>query len=96
MRVEGPHPIVAVLGAINVDLVVSGAPLPGPGETVTGAQGLSLANVPAGTFAIYLYWGASRWPFDRVYVDAGQKTVTDGNEWYFYGAQTLRAVALNW
>jgi ribokinase len=28
-------PIVAVLGAINVDLVVSGAPLPGPGETVT-------------------------------------------------------------
>lgn len=35
MRVEG-GPIVAVLGAINVDLVVSGAPLPGPGETVTG------------------------------------------------------------
>jgi ribokinase len=35
MRVEGA-PIVAVLGAINVDLVVSGAPLPGPGETVTG------------------------------------------------------------
>ena len=29
-------PIVAVLGAINVDLVVSGAPLPRPGETVTG------------------------------------------------------------
>ena len=35
MRVEG-GPIVAVLGAINVDLVVSGASLPGPGETVTG------------------------------------------------------------
>jgi ribokinase len=35
MRVEG-GPFVAVLGAINVDLVVSGAPLPGPGETVTG------------------------------------------------------------
>jgi ribokinase len=35
MRVEGP-PIVAVLGAINVDLVVSGAPLPGPGQTLTG------------------------------------------------------------
>lgn len=35
MRVEG-GPIVAVLGAINVDLVVSGAPLPGPGETVMG------------------------------------------------------------
>jgi ribokinase len=29
-------PIVAVLGAINVDIVVSGAPLPGPGQTVTG------------------------------------------------------------
>lgn len=29
-------PIVAILGAINVDLVVSGAPLPGPGGTVTG------------------------------------------------------------
>lgn len=29
-------PILAVLGAINVDLVVSGAPLPRPGETVTG------------------------------------------------------------
>jgi ribokinase len=29
-------PIIAVLGAINVDLVVSGAPLPGPGQTVTG------------------------------------------------------------
>ncbi|MEO8424398.1 MAG: ribokinase [Actinomycetota bacterium] len=35
MRVEGA-PIVAVLGAINVDVVVSGAPLPGPGQTVTG------------------------------------------------------------
>ena len=35
MRVEG-GPIVAVLGAINIDLVVTGAPLPGPGETVTG------------------------------------------------------------
>jgi ribokinase len=32
----GDGPILAVLGAINVDLVVSGAPLPGPGETVTG------------------------------------------------------------
>ena len=27
---------LAVIGAINVDLVVSGAPLPGPGETVVG------------------------------------------------------------
>lgn len=36
MRVGGPHPVLAVLGAINVDLVVSGARLPGPGETVTG------------------------------------------------------------
>jgi ribokinase len=35
MRVEG-GPILAVLGAINVDLVVSGAPLPRPGETVAG------------------------------------------------------------
>ena len=35
MKVEGA-PIVAVLGAINVDVVVSGAPLPGPGQTVTG------------------------------------------------------------
>jgi ribokinase len=32
----GPHPALAVLGAINVDLVVSGAPLPRRGETVTG------------------------------------------------------------
>lgn len=30
------RPRLAVLGAINVDLVISGAPLPGPGETVTG------------------------------------------------------------
>jgi ribokinase len=35
MKVEG-GPIVAVLGAINVDLVVSGAPLPGPGQTLSG------------------------------------------------------------
>lgn len=35
MKVDGA-PIVAVLGAINVDVVVSGAPLPGPGQTVTG------------------------------------------------------------
>ena len=35
MKAEGV-PVVAVLGAINVDLVVSGAPLPGAGETVTG------------------------------------------------------------
>ena len=35
MKAEGA-PIVAVLGAINVDVVVSGAPLPGPGQTVTG------------------------------------------------------------
>ena len=27
---------VVVIGAINVDLVVSGAPLPAPGQTVTG------------------------------------------------------------
>jgi len=27
---------IVVIGAINVDLVVSGAPLPGPGQTVTG------------------------------------------------------------
>lgn len=30
------RPVLAVLGAINVDLVVSGAPLPSAGETVTG------------------------------------------------------------
>jgi ribokinase len=35
VRVEG-GPIVAVIGAINEDLVVSGASLPTPGETVTG------------------------------------------------------------
>jgi len=35
VRVEG-GPILAVLGAINVDLVVSGARLPHEGETVTG------------------------------------------------------------
>jgi ribokinase len=29
-------PVLAVLGAINVDLVVSGGALPGPGETVVG------------------------------------------------------------
>jgi ribokinase len=36
VRVEGPHGVLVVLGAINVDLVVSGAPLPRAGETVTG------------------------------------------------------------
>jgi ribokinase len=36
VRAGDPHPVLAVLGAINVDLVVSGAPLPGPGQTVTG------------------------------------------------------------
>jgi len=35
VRVEG-QPILAVLGAINEDLVVSGTPLPHAGETVTG------------------------------------------------------------
>ncbi len=35
MKVEG-GPVLAVLGAINVDLVVSGAPLPIAGQTVTG------------------------------------------------------------
>jgi ribokinase len=34
-----------VLGSINLDLVASGAPLPAPGETVTGA---SLARYPGG------------------------------------------------
>ena len=34
-----------VLGSINLDLVASGAPLPGPGETVTGA---SLDRYPGG------------------------------------------------
>ena len=29
---------IGVVGSINLDLVASGAPLPGPGETVTGAQ----------------------------------------------------------
>ena len=36
MKAEG-EPILAVVGAINVDLVATGAPLPGPGQTVTGA-----------------------------------------------------------
>ena len=31
-------PVLAVLGAINVDLVVSGAPLPAAGETVVGGR----------------------------------------------------------
>ena len=34
-----------VLGSINLDIVASGAPLPGPGETVTGAR---LARYPGG------------------------------------------------
>ncbi len=34
--VEGVTGSVVVIGAINVDLVVSGAPLPAPGQTVTG------------------------------------------------------------
>ena len=42
MRVEGA-PIVAVLGAINVDLVVSGAPLPGAG---TDAHGWDVRAAP--------------------------------------------------
>ncbi len=29
---------IGVVGSINLDLLASGAPLPGPGETVTGAQ----------------------------------------------------------
>ena len=29
---------IGVVGSINLDLAASGAPLPGPGETVTGAQ----------------------------------------------------------
>ena len=33
---DGQAPALAVLGAINVDLVVTGASLPGRGETVTG------------------------------------------------------------
>ena len=32
------RPALAVLGGINVDLVVSGAPLPRPGETVSGGK----------------------------------------------------------
>jgi ribokinase len=36
MSATARRPVLAVLGAINVDLVVSGAPLPKPGETVTG------------------------------------------------------------
>jgi len=38
VRAGGPHPVLAVLGAINVDLVVSDAPLPHAGETVTGGR----------------------------------------------------------
>jgi ribokinase len=33
-----PRPTVIVIGAINVDLVVAGAALPGPGETVVGGR----------------------------------------------------------
>ncbi|MDP9299236.1 MAG: ribokinase [Actinomycetota bacterium] len=36
MSEPDPRPTVIVIGAINVDLVVAGAPLPGPGETVVG------------------------------------------------------------
>jgi len=38
-------PQVTVVGSVNLDLVASGAPLPGPGETVTGAV---LARHPGG------------------------------------------------
>ena len=33
---SGAAPTLAVIGAINVDLVVAGATLPGPGQTVVG------------------------------------------------------------
>ena len=36
MSEPDPRPTVIVIGAINVDLVVAGAPLPGRGETVVG------------------------------------------------------------
>jgi ribokinase len=36
---------IVVAGSVNLDLVASGAPLPGPGETVTGA---TLARHPGG------------------------------------------------
>ena len=38
MSEPDPRPTVIVIGAINVDLVVAGAPLPGPGETVVGGS----------------------------------------------------------
>jgi len=38
-------PRIVVVGSVNLDLVASGAPLPGPGETVTGA---TLARHPGG------------------------------------------------
>ena len=37
-RAGDPRPTVIVIGAINVDLVVSGAALPRPGETVVGGS----------------------------------------------------------
>jgi ribokinase len=70
MKVEGA-PIVAVLGAINVDLVVSGAPLPGPGQTFTGGtfaqhhggkggnQAVAAARAIAGG-AVLTAWHATR------------------------------------
>jgi len=37
--------MITVIGSVNLDLVASGAPLPAPGETVTGAR---LARYPGG------------------------------------------------
>ena len=37
--------MITVVGSVNLDLVASGAPLPHPGETVTGAR---LARYPGG------------------------------------------------
>jgi ribokinase len=42
---SAPSPIITVVGSINLDFVASGAGLPRPGETVTGA---TLARHPGG------------------------------------------------
>ncbi len=67
MRAEDA-PILAVLGGINVDLVVSGAPLPVAGQTVTGGTFAQHHGGKGGNQAVAAarYGGADVWMLGAV------------------------------
>jgi hypothetical protein len=65
------------------------------GDAADWPQSIALQNLPPGTRSVYLFWGNSPYAFSHLAVEkAGQTSLEDESRWYFYGTETLTAIAV--